>query len=435
MNRLKKFLKNKAINNSFKNSGEGVRLSSGQPSSSSSPAAVPGAPADRDVSAQAALRRMQRNEPQDASKKRIQMLAKKQLEEEKAAREMEGLRISGQGSSSSSSSPQVQQDEELDHSGMLSQVFYTSELLGEHHVRSKKDLLEDIKNFLNDQIRDSEDECDKATAAVLMIYSLNNSQRKEPAIETICKICQNILQNPEEVKYKSIRLANKAYNERVASVVGGRAFLEAVGFTEKFEGGESFLVFTKESDTHLVEALEMLKDGQAVPIKVARNLELFTLKEGQKPTAPRLADDFYNLSAAEVKAEQKKKEMQVDRMLTLRTKEMREKDEKTSNSRYKYTLIRVRLPGNILIQGVFGCYEPFSAVRVFVASVLSDALATSEFTLRDALGQQADDESASLAQLSLAPAALLHLTLAESSTGYDGNIVADDYVELIRELD
>ena len=40
-------------------------------------------------------------------------------------------------------------------------------------------------------------------------------------------------------------------------------------------------------------------------------------------------------------------------MLTLRTKEMREKDELNATKKYKYTLIRVRLPGNILIQVFF----------------------------------------------------------------------------------
>nr|pir protein H06H21.6 [imported] - Caenorhabditis elegans [Caenorhabditis elegans] len=126
--------------------------------------------------------------------------------------------------------------------------------------------------------------------------------------------------------------------------------------------------------------------------------------------------------------------MQVERMLTLRTKEMRQKDEQMTNYRYKYTLIRVRLPGNLLMQGVFGCHEPFSAVRVFVASTLSDALSTSEFTLRDAASQLVEDESASLAQLSLAPAALLHVVFAENLSDY-GQIVADEHIEIIQELE
>lgn len=88
----------------------------------------------------------------------------------------------------------------------------------------------------------------------------------------------------------------------------------------------------------------------------------------------------------------------------------------------------------LFFQGVFGCHEPFSAVRVFVASTLSDALSTSEFTLRDAASQLVEDESASLAQLSLAPAALLHVVFAENLSDY-GQIVADEHIEIIQELE
>lgn len=439
MNSFKKFLNKKRIQNHFKNSGEGVRLSSGQPSSSQpsvTSGAAQGGQIDRnalaDVTAQAALKRMQKNEPsQDASKRRIQMIAKRELEEER--RKMEEMQISDQANSSTSSQP-AEIDKEFEHSSLLSGVYYTSELLGEHHVRSKADLLKDIKSFLVEQISDSEDDNDRVIAAVLMIYSLNTTAVKELAIDTIYTVVNNILSQPTIPKFRTIRLSNKAYNEKIAPAFGGRAFMEAIGFVEKSNGEEQCLIFSKPNDDHLPEALDALRNGQGVPIKVARNLELFMLKEGQKPKAPALSADFYNLSAAEIKAEQKNKTMQVDKMLTLRTKDMKKKDETVSNYRYKYTLIRVRLPGNLLMQGVFGCYEPFSAVRQFVASALSDALAVSEFSLRDAAGQFVEDETTNLAQLSLAPAALLHIVFTDNVTGPEG-IIADEYVELIRELE
>lgn len=425
MNRFKKFLNKKRVENHFKHSGEGVRLSGESSSSSPKPAATDRAAA-ADIAAQAALKRMQKNEPtKDASKRRIEMIAKRELEEERRKNE-EQAPVERKSSN--------QEEKELDHSTAIARVLYTSELLGEDHIRSKQDLLEDIKQFLLEQISDSDDENDKIIAAVLMIYSLNKTQPKDTAIDIIGKYCQNILEHPGEEKYKSIRVGNKAFQEKVAPVVGGRTFLEAVGFTERTDNGEQFLTFTRATDTHLVEALGALRDGQAVPIKVARNLELFKLKEGQKPKAPKLTDDFYNLSTAELKAEQKNKELQVEKMLALRTKEMRLKDDQVSNYRYKYTLIRVRLPGNILMQGVFGCQEPFSAVRVFVASALSSALVASEFSLRDAAGQRVDDEGASLAQLSLAPAALLHLVFAENVAD-DVDIVAKEFADKICELE
>lgn len=61
---------------------------------------------------------------------------------------------------------------------------------------------------------------------------------------------------------------------------GGREFLHSVGFEEKMEpfkegdAPEPFFVMTEKAanDTgRLISALEMLRDGQSVPIKVSRD--------------------------------------------------------------------------------------------------------------------------------------------------------------------
>lgn len=189
MNSFKKFLNKKRVQNHFKKSGEGVRLSSGESSSqpSAHAGAAQGGQIDRvaaaDIAAQAAFKRMQKNEPQqNAGKRRIQMIAKRELEEER--RQVEDLNISG-----TSSLQQPDREQHLEHSSAISRVLYTSELLGEHHIRSKADLLEDIKNFLSDQISEADDENDKVIAAVLMLYSLN---KKHPKEVCVCSEFQNI---------------------------------------------------------------------------------------------------------------------------------------------------------------------------------------------------------------------------------------------------
>ncbi|ULT93776.1 hypothetical protein L3Y34_003337 [Caenorhabditis briggsae] len=352
------------------------------------------------------------------------MMAKKQLEDER--RQMEELKIT-----EASRPPEPQ---ELDHSQVISNILYYSELLGEEHARTKSELLEDIKTFLLEQVAEAEDESDKVIAAVLMLYSLNQREVKEKAIETICKLCQNILEHPGEEKYKTIRLTNEAILTRVINPVGGRAFLEAVGFMERTNSeGVPQMVFDRETDFHLIEALEALRNGQAVPIKVSRNLEVFKLKLGQEVKAPKVPDAFYNLSAAEIKAEQKNKSKEVESMLTLRTKEMRQRDEKSSNNKYKYTAIRVRLPGNLAVQGVFNVFEPFSAVREFVASVLSDAVAASEFRLYDRIKQHVDDESVALVELGLVPSAYLHLTFLDN-IDESTEILAPNHLERLHDL-
>ncbi|CAI5448575.1 unnamed protein product [Caenorhabditis angaria] len=346
------------------------------------------------------------------------MLAKKELEEER--RQLEDLKIDKKDAP-------TQDVREFEHSSAITQVYYTCELLGEDVVKPKVELMKDLEQFLGEQVESADEDGDKIIAAVLMLYSLNKQQQRDTAIETICKYVQNILEHPGEEKYRQIRLTNKAFQERVASAIGGRKFLESVGFTEK---SEEFLVFDRQSDVHLVEALENLRNGQSVPIKVARNLEIFAMKEGQKLVSPKLADEFFNLSADELKAEQRSREHQVDRMLTLRTKEMRQKDDQLRNYKYKYTLIRIRVPGNMIIQGVFSCYEAFSAVRSFVSSVLSEEII--EFALRDAANQQVDEETLTLAQLGLAPAAVLHLVI--NGENFE-TIISDEYVGIVQQLD
>lgn len=56
----------------------------------------------------------------------------------------------------------------------------------------------------------------------------------------------------------------------------------------------------------------------------------------------------------------------IEKNLMLRTKAMREKDELKELRRYKYTLIRIRFPDGILLQGTFSVYDKFSEVYNFV---------------------------------------------------------------------
>ncbi|CAL2044119.1 unnamed protein product [Caenorhabditis brenneri] len=117
--RMKKFDKFKKFFNKartevhFRNSGEGVRLSSGEGSSD--------APVDRqaaaDRAAQAAERRMKPDPtPQNASKRRIQMIAKRERELEEERRKMETLNVSN------TPKPKDEEPKELDHSSAISSI-------------------------------------------------------------------------------------------------------------------------------------------------------------------------------------------------------------------------------------------------------------------------------------------------------------------------
>ncbi|KAF6211505.1 hypothetical protein GE061_012017 [Apolygus lucorum] len=96
----------------------------------------------------------------------------------------------------------------------------------------------------------------------------------------------------------------------------------------------------------------------------------------------------------------------METLMQLRTKAMREKEEQRELKKYRYTLIRVRFPDGILLQGTFNVYEKARSVREFVLENLS---CEGEFSLKNALGQEitSEDEDSTLLELKLVPAVLL----------------------------
>ena len=70
---------------------------------------------------------------------------------------------------------------------------------------------------------------------------------------------------------------------------------------------------------------------------------------------------------------------------------MREREEQREKRKYRYTLIRIRFPDGLVLQGTFSVYEHFSAVTEFVQDCLEYPL---PFVLHEAGGaKKFDDES------------------------------------------
>ncbi|KAK6751547.1 hypothetical protein RB195_003133 [Necator americanus] len=436
MDAFKNFLKKKKVEKHFKKTGPGQKLASG--SNTNVPTLVTGAAqgggidriAASDIAAQAAIKRLYKAEPQiSSSQKKIQMIAQRELEEERRRRDpkkaIEELSLDEKRP--------AQDIREFEHADVIKGVFYTCELLGDDEAMTKPDLMQALEEFLVSQLSCKGE--DTVVPAVLLLYSLNRKPVKEVAVDTIGKYLQNIIENPGEQKYRRIRLSNKAYQERVAAAKGGREFLDSVGFEEKLlppkEGDqpEPFLVMPEDAanDTgRLVTALEMLREGQSVPIKVSRETTIFVLRENERITLPHLPPDFFDLTVDEIRREQQNKTDEMNKNLMLRTREMREKDEKLRQYTYKYTLVRIRLPDRYVLQGTFGCYEPFSAVREYVAKHLANEAAL--FSLRNPGkgGEELVDETKSLAVLGLAPAVVLHLDFDEP---LDGPSLLQEYID------
>ncbi|XP_078684794.1 UBX domain-containing protein 6-like [Branchiostoma floridae x Branchiostoma belcheri] len=258
--------------------------------------------------------------------------------------------------------------------------------------------------------------------SVTMIQSLNKNRDKvQVCVDTLRKYLENILANPQEKKFCKIRLTNKAFQDRVATMEGHEEFLQAAGFSLKElphqDTVEPFWVLVEDKcddlDT-LKSYVEVLTTTQPLKFKVDRMMQV--LQPTDHVADFHLPDAFYNLTTDEIKREQQERTDAVQKSFQLRTKAMRERDEQQNLRRYNFTLIRVRFPDNLLLQGVFRAQERLSTLVQFVRDALvSDWL---PFVLSSATGQRLEEEEVSFAELGLVPAAVVNFT-------WDPSIMAD----------
>uniref|UniRef100_A0AAQ5XJ38 UBX domain-containing protein 6 n=1 Tax=Amphiprion ocellaris TaxID=80972 RepID=A0AAQ5XJ38_AMPOC len=255
---------------------------------------------------------------------------------------------------------------------------------------------------------------DAIEASVMMIYTFNKDREKvKAAVDIISKYVENICKNPTEEKYRKIKLSNKVFQEKVRSAEGSREFLQALGFisvmlpVEGQEEEEEFLVLPEQSP----DALELMKErrdrlqrGEPVRAQLDRQPQAFR----PSPNAQRfeLPQEFYNLSAEELKREQQQRSDLVEKNAMLRTKAMREREEQRERRKYNYTLVRVRLPDGNLLQGTFYAWDRLPVVFGFVRESLVDGWQPFELVAPGGQKLQEDEEVA-LAECNLVPAALL----------------------------
>lgn len=146
-----------------------------------------------------------------------------------------------------------------------------------------------------------------------------------------------------------------------------------------------------------------------------------------------LPTDFFWLTPEEIKREQQLKTEQVEKNLQLRTRAMREREEKAQQRKYRFALIRIKFPDGPVLQGTFKVNETMNDVRLFVCDALEDP--STEFNLVSSAGMgtgqvEATGEQTLLA-LQLCPSAILHFTPeVPSNNGY----LRDDLMILMQPV-
>ncbi|XP_077601396.1 UBX domain-containing protein 6 [Crocuta crocuta] len=256
---------------------------------------------------------------------------------------------------------------------------------------------------------------DPVAASIMKIHTFNRDRDKvKLGVDTIAKYLDNICLHPEEEKYRKIKLQNRVFQVRLRpSLEGTHEFFEAIGFQKALlpvpdqEGPEEFYVLSEAAlgqPQSLQTHKEQLLVAEPVRASLARQRRVFQ----PSPLASQfdLPGDFFNLTAEEIKREQRLRSEAVERLSVLRTKAMREREEQREMRRYTYTLLRVRFPDGCLLQGTFYARERVAALYAFVREALqSDWL---PFELLASGGQKlSEEESLAFNECGLVPSALL----------------------------
>ncbi|GMN38486.1 hypothetical protein TIFTF001_007717 [Ficus carica] len=216
------------------------------------------------------------------------------------------------------------------------------------------------------------------------------------SVEVLLKLLSNIVREPENAKFRRIRMGNPKIKEAIVDVTGGVELLEFVGFELKEEDGDLWAAMEvpPEERIRLIKRAIRLLEPQKVqePERISESKPVASVEEEEKAEPKKidrqtkvffsvpesvaakieLPDSFYNLSLEELKreAELRKKKMADSQLLI--PKSYKEKQAKAAKRRYKRAIIRIQFPDGVVLQGTFNPWEPTSSLYQFVSSALKE---------------------------------------------------------------
>ncbi|KAG5870991.1 hypothetical protein JTB14_013462 [Gonioctena quinquepunctata] len=325
----------------------------------------------------------------------------------KVRRELEAENKNSQSEEVASSGKPQETELEMSSHLAVKGVYYKCSLISDE-VLTKEEWKVKIKEFLFNTLEE-----ERGMTACLIIYSCNYNRSKViDCVNILCRYLDNLIANPDEPKFHKIRCSNSTFNDKVVPILGAIDFLFAAGFRQqKLENNgveEDFWVWSNENLDGM-ETLQFLRDTlkaeERVELEIDRNIQV--LSPAQASHRLELPQDFYAISAEELKREKQQRSEMVEKQLLLRTKAMREKDEIRELRKYKFCLIRIRFPDGLFLQGTFSVYERFSEVLDFVKENLEhEGL---PFVLSTPTGHRFNDgdKESTFVDLRLVPATIL----------------------------
>lgn len=240
------------------------------------------------------------------------------------------------------------------------------------------------------------DEAEGRSELEACVGTFVSAKPPESSVDVLLKLFRNIAREPENAKFRRIRLSNPKIKEAIGDVAGGVELLEFVGFELKEEGGEMWAVMDQPGEEQIrminkavvllepkkFEGKKKIDDAPAVvpsivdkPMekeKIDRQIRVFFSVPESIAAKIELPDSFYKLSMDEVRreAEMRKKKMAESQLLI--PKSYREKQLKAGRKRYTRTVIRIQFPDGVVLQGVFAPWELTGSLYEFVSSSLKD---------------------------------------------------------------
>ncbi|KAI9168714.1 hypothetical protein LWI28_000982 [Acer negundo] len=217
----------------------------------------------------------------------------------------------------------------------------------------------------------------------------------EASVEVVRTLLRNVVREPENGKFRRIRMSNPRIREAIGDVVGGLELLEVIGFELRDEGGEMWAVMEVPDEkrigliTKVIELLGPRKveespkvessneapavNGERVePEKFDRQVKVFFAVPENVAARIQLPDSFYNLSIAELKREAESRKKKIDESQLLIPKSYREKQAQAAKKRHTKTMIRIQFPDQVVLQAVFRPWEQTTALYEFVSNSLKD---------------------------------------------------------------
>lgn len=253
-------------------------------------------------------------------------------------------------------------------------------------------------------------ESDPIIASILLVRLLNIKEKADECFSIITRYLKNIIENPENDRYRHIRYQNPIIISKVLETKGALMFLLMIGFeidVENDEHSETFLSFN-ESHFHLAEVIKMINDVKGFQLDVVEDYDENVKMETHTPSEGSHEDeDFYKLTSKDLKKNQELRALEIEKESQLRTKSMREK-EKRAIPKSKVTKIRIRTPEGKIVDSSFEISDKLLKVYDFIEENLSNG---KKYTLLvpPATPFKETDKERTLAELQLYPAVLLTL--------------------------